>query len=477
MCGGGSGSERTSIRLFGTLRRVDTPHHDIQFTTTEDGVGIAYWEIGSGIPLIVTHNWSLSHAELEWKVPSIASFLVALSARYRVIRFDSRGQGLSDRGFFERGVSASGAQLGLSTEELGLDISAVAEACGLERFALMAVMTPGPVAIHFAARHPDKLIGLILCDSLAKVESSWLDMTSRTQRALLEIETDAGASMPMTVFATLAPPDELAEWAVLERANNAESEILASSTIAMQEWDVTSLLGAVKAPTLILTSRNPSLDFLGESRKLAAGIPNSQLRIVDGTFAPYVADRTMVLEAIDNLLGGEADADDSGDVSGFRTIVFTDVVGSTEFVKQVGDEEGRAVVRELERQVASAAADHGGRVVKNLGDGSLVSFGSNASAISFGLAVQDKSQDGPLRLRVGMAAGEPIHEDGDVHGTVVAQASRIGDLGDAGEIIVSDSVRQLAAGKGFTFEPKGEVLLKGFDEPERVWKVTQTSRP
>ena len=463
--------------VVGTLRRVDTPHRDIQFTTTEDGVGIAYWEIGSGIPLIVTHNWSLSHAELEWTVPSIASFLVALSARYRVIRFDSRGQGLSDKGFFERGVAASGAQLGLSTEELGLDISAVAEACGLERFALMAVMTPGPVAIHFAARHPEKLIGLILCDSLAKVESSWLDMTSRTQAAMHEIEIDTGASVPVTVFATLAPPDELAEWAALERANNAESEISASSTIAMREWDVTPLLGAVKAPTLILTSRNPSLDFLEESQKLAAGIPNSQLRIVDGTFAPYVADRVAVLDAIDNLLGGTTEADDIADVSGFRTIVFTDIVGSTEFVRRVGDEEGRAAVRALEQQVASLAADHGGRVVKNLGDGSLISFGSNSSAISFGLAVQDKSQGEPLRLRVGMAAGEPIQEDGDVHGTVVAQASRIGDLGDAGEVVVSDSVRQLAAGKGFAFEPKGEVSLKGFDEPERVWKVTQTSRP
>ena len=474
---GGSGSEATSIRLVGTLRRVDTPHRHIQFTTTEDGVGIAYWEIGSGLPLIVTHNWSLSHAELEWTVPSIASFLVALSERYRVIRFDSRGQGLSDRGFFERGVSSSGAQLGLSTEELGLDISAVAEACGLERFALMAVMTPGPMAIDFAARYPEKLVGLILCDSLAKVESSWLDMTSRTQAAVLEIETDAGASMPITVFETLAPPDELAEWAALERANNAESETLASSIIAMQEWDVTPLLGAVEAPTLILTSRNPSLDFLGESRKLAAGIPNSKLRIVDGTFAPYVADRVAVLDAIENLLGGKAEADDSTEVLGFRTIVFTDIVGSTEFVRRVGDKEGRAAVRELEQQVASLAADHGGRVVKKLGDGSLVSFGSNSSAISFGLAVQDKFQGEPLRLRVGMAAGEPIQEDGDIHGTVVAQASRIGDLGDAGETIVSDSVRQLAAGKGFDFEPKGEVLLKGFDEPERIWKVTQTSRP
>ena len=151
-------------------------------------------------------------------------------------------------------------------------------------------------------------------------------------------------------------------------------------------------VGAVEAPTLILTSRNPSLDFLGESRKLAAGIPNSQLRIVDGTFAPYVADRVAVLDAIENLLGGKAEADDSTDVLGFRTIVFTDIVGSTEFVRRVGDKEGRAAVRELEQQVASLAADHGGRVVKNLGDGSLVSFGSNSSAISFGLAVQDKFQ-------------------------------------------------------------------------------------
>lgn len=455
---------------------MDIPSSDIQFTTAEDGVGIAYWEIGSGLPLIVTHNWSLSHAELEWTVPSIASFLVALSERYRVIRFDSRGQGLSDKGFFERGVSASGAQLGLSTEELGLDISAVAEACGLERFALMAVMTQGPVAIDFAARHPEKLIGLILCDSLAKIEFSWLDMTSRTQVAMHEIETDTGAYMPMTVFATLAPPDELAEWAALDRANNAKSEILASSLIASREWDVTPLLGAVKAPTLILTSRNPSLDFLEESQKLAAGIPNSQLRIVDGTFAPYVADRVAVLDAIDNLLGGKAEADDIADVSGFRTIVFTDIVGSTEYVQRVGDEQGRTAIRTLEQQVASLASDHGGRVVKNLGDGSLVSFGSNSSAITFSLDLQEACSNGPLQIRVGMAAGEPIQEDGDIHGTVVAQASRIVDLGDAGEVIVSDSVRQLAAGKGFTFEPKDEVSLKGFDEPERIWKVAETPR-
>ena len=123
----------------------------------------------------------------------------------------------------------------------------------------------------------------------------------------------------------------------------------------------------------------------------------------------------------------------------------------------------------LEAQIAGLAAKHGGRVVKNLGDGSLVSFGSNSSAIAFALEVQDQIE-GELQLRIGMAAGEPIQEDGDIHGAVVAQASRVADLGGPGEVIVADSVRQLAIGKGFNFESAGEVSLKGFDQPIAVWR-------
>ena len=153
-------------------------------------------------------------------------------------------------------------------------------------------------------------------------------------------------------------------------------------------------------------------------------------------------------------------------------MVFTDVVESTEFVRTVGDVAARDAIREIEAEVARIAAEHSGRVVKNLGDGSLVSFGSNSSAIAFALAVQGQIES-ELGLRTGMAAGEPIQEDGDIHGAVVVQASRIADLGEAGEVIVSDAVRQLAIGKGFTFESKGEVTLKGFEAPITVWKVLE----
>ena len=199
---------------------MDLPHRDIQFTTTADGVGIAYWEIGSGLPVIVTHNWTLSNAELEWTVPSIASFHVALSERYRVIRFDPRGFGLSDKGFHERGVSDSDAQLGLSTEEAGLDISAVVEACGVERFALMAIMSQGPVAIDFAVRHPEMMIGLILCEAVAKVVSSHLDGPIQGQAAMSEIGKSSGVRVPFAMFQASAPRDELEAWEALARANS-----------------------------------------------------------------------------------------------------------------------------------------------------------------------------------------------------------------------------------------------------------------
>jgi class 3 adenylate cyclase len=458
---------------------VDIPHHDIKFTTTADGVGIAYWEIGSGLPVVITHNWSFSHAELEWTVPSIASFYIALSERYRVIRFDPRGFGLSDKGFRERGVSTSGAQLGLSTEEAGLDIAAVAEACGVERFVLMAIGSQGPVAIEFAARHPEMMIGLMLCDTTAKVEGSWLDAVIRSQAAVTAIEAEVGTRTPVSFLEHMVPRDELRDWDALERSSRPVGENLTASVLAMGGWDASPLLGTVETATLILVSRNPVVDFVVEARKLAAGIPNSQMRIVDGTFAPYVADRSVVLDAIANLLGTETETDveeSISDTSGFRTVVFTDVVGSTEFMQRVGDEQGRSAMRSVERLVVEAAADHGGTVVKHLGDGSLISFGSNSNALAFAVALQHLIEQEPLQIRVGMAAGEPIQEDGDIHGAVVSQASRVADLGTAGEVIVADSVRQLALGKGYTFEPAGEVSLKGFNQPTKVWKVnTQSS--
>jgi class 3 adenylate cyclase len=361
----------------------------------------------------------------------------------------------------------------MSTHEVGLDCVAVASALGIEEYALMANGVFGPVGIELAAKHPDAVTELILCDAMADIASSYLGPVLRTQATMNEVERETGELLPFNVWERLIPHEELEQF--LELAN-AKSEHLMMGTQAQQEWSAEELLGDVVAPTLVFSSRSPVGTSLPEARLLTAGITNSRLHVVDGNVSPYFSDQKAILEAIDDLL--KPDKPTAEPVAeGFRTVVFTDIVESTAYLQRVGDEAGRTAVRELETLVASFATDHGGRVIKNLGDGSLVSFGSNSSAIAFALDLQDACRDGPLYLRVGMAAGEPIQEDGDIHGAVVAQASRIGDIGEAGEVIVSDAVCQLAVGKGFSFEPRGDVDLKGFDQPQKVWKVTQTPRP
>lgn len=446
---------------------MDYQRRDIRFTTTEDGVSIAYWEIGKGKPVVIIQNFSISHAELEWGVPSIASFYIDLAKQHRVIRFDPRGIGLSGEppGGWDA-LTPAGGHEAMSLEHMGLDISAVVEALGVESFALMGVSVQGPVAIRYAARN-QQVSGLVLVETFASVASSFGAPVLKADSELRAMEAKLGQSV-FSVWERFSPPDEIDQLVKLVRhANQAIADVHVPNRTQL-EWQAEPFLAEIDVPTLIICSRNQAADTLPDARRLAAGIPGSQLQIVDGSFAPYWSDQSAILDAIEAFLGPEPPTTNH---AGFRTVVFTDIVGSTEYVRSVGDEAGRLTVRDLEQKVASLAADHGGRVVKHLGDGSLVSFGSNSSAISFALEVQDKSSDGPLKLRVGMAAGEPIQEEGDIHGTVVAHASRIGDLGEAGEVIVSDSVRQLASGKGFIFEPRGEVTLKGFDEPERVWKV------
>ena len=458
---------------MGSVRSVDLPQRDIRFTTTDDGVGIAYWEIGSGTPIVIVNNWAISHAELEWAIPALASFYIEMTERYRVVRFDPRGTGMSDDPPGGWGVTTpTGAQQGMTTHDMGLDISAVTAASKLDTFVLMAVGVQGPVCIEYAATHSDAVIGLILCDSVAKHESSWQGAGLRMQQVVFNAEDELGEELPFSMWDRGLLADEADQWAAITQQLRARAPG-PEAILAQMEWNGESLLGAVVAPTLVLHTRNAEREKerLSETRKLTAEIPGAQLRIIDGDSMPYLADRAAVPEAIDELLQPEHRRPRTG--TSFTTVVFTDIVGSTQFVRQVGDEQGRTGMRLLEQQVAELAVGQGGRVVKNLGDGSLISFGPNTAALTFALELQTLIGDGPLQLRVGMAAGEPIQEDGDIHGAVVVQASRIADLAEAGEVIVSEGVHQLAVGKGFVFEEAGEVTLKGFDQPTTVWKVGQ----
>ena len=449
---------------------VERLHRDIRFTNSEDGVSIAFWAIGEGKPLLLLHNLGLSHAELEWNVPSMSSLYSELAKRYRLIRFDPRGSGLSGNPPNLGATTPSGVQVGMSSHEMCLDVEAVLAECSLSSVALMAISVLGPIGIEFTAKHPEMVTELILYDSMADIASSHIVPLIKAEKAVLEVQREIGQRLPYKAWEENAGPEDAGKVADIFQTNAAR---VTTAPVHFQlEWNAESLLGQLTTPVLIMCSRrNPQFGdgLLTDSRRLAAGISDSQLRVIDGTFTPYFADQEQVLNAIDGFLKPE---DTPERLSGFRTVVFTDIVDSTKFMARVGDHEGREAMRTVEQLVSELADQHGGRVIKNLGDGSLVSFSSNTAALRFAIELQSQTDPDSLQLRVGMAAGEPIEEGGDIHGAVVAYASRVADIGDAGEIIASDSVRQLAMGKGFTFTPMGEHDLKGFEEPATVWTVT-----
>ncbi len=152
-------------------------------------------------------------------------------------------------------------------------------------------------------------------------------------------------------------------------------------------------------------------------------------------------------------------------------MVFTDVVGSTELVEELGDEAARVALRSLEDATTGTASRRTGRVVKHLGDGSLLEFASTSAALKFGAELQAASAEIGLEITIGIAVGEPIREDGDLHGSIVVLASRITTAARPGEVLVSDAVRQLVQGKGFEFDDADSRHLKGFDEPVHLWRL------
>lgn len=433
-------------------------------------MSIAFWEIGHGKPVLITHPASISHGELEWSVPSIASFYRSMAERYRVIRYDPRGFGLSGDPPGGWGAQTPlGTQMGMTVEEQGFDIEAVMNASSVDSVALLAVGVMGTVGILFAVKYPELVTSLILADSFSNVATGAGASNIHTQRAIWLLEKELGEQVPTLGFERDIPSDEIEAVSVLSKTNM--DRVVYPPRHAQWDWNVDNYLGQVTKPTLVLASRSHptfSQETLRDARELTSGIKGSQLRIVDGTAAPWFADQSQVLDAIDGFLTPERIPTRP---TGFRTVVFTDIVDSTEFMSQVGDDEGRKAIRAVEERVSSLADQHGGHVVKNLGDGSLVSFGSNTAALRFALEVQATADPDSLQVRVGMAAGEPIEEGGDIHGAVVAYASRVADLGGAGDIVTSDTVRQLAMGKGFEFTSMGQFELKGFEEPATVWKV------
>jgi class 3 adenylate cyclase len=265
-----------------------------------------------------------------------------------------------------------------------------------------------------------------------------------------------------------------------------------TAEMAMECWavdavvDVTSLLARIECPTLVMHRRQFPMVSVQQARQLAAGIANARLCMLEGSsIAPFVGDIETPLHEMAGFLGLDDSAlhgighEASPGGGGFRAIMFTDIEGSTATTQMVGDAVAQEMVRTHNEIVRRALHRFSGAEVKHTGDGIMASFFSAASSIECAIAIQralaahsamNRSHP-PFAVRIGINAGEPVVEGNDLFGTAVQVASRICARADARQILVSDVVRQLVAGKGFLFADQGESDLRGFEDPVRLFEV------
>jgi class 3 adenylate cyclase len=441
----------------------------IQYAQTKDGVSIAFWTLGEGMPLIDLWPTPFSHIQFQWQVPEIRRWYERLAEKKMLVAYDSRGAGLSDRDVTDMSLDA---QL--------LDLEAVVDRLALRRFALLAINVGGPAAIAYAARHPERVSHLSLWCCSAR-GSDFLG--SPRIQALFSL-VDSDWELFTETFSHI-----LGEWPEREQAQryaafmreSVTPKAMRAAQRAMEANDATGLLAHVKSPTLVLHRQGLAVPSLDSARNLAARIADAHLAFLEGTsMHPLEGDTEALASAIDDFLteGEEAEARaEPTQASAFRTVLFTDVEGSTALTQRLGDARARALLRQHERIVREALKAHGGSEVKTTGDGFMTSFSSATKALESAIAMQrafaehNESAAEPILVRVGLNAGEPIAEDEDLYGTAVNLAARIAGKAKGGEILASDVVRQLVAGKDFLFSDRGEVRLRGFDEPVRLYEV------
>jgi class 3 adenylate cyclase len=437
----------------------------IQYAQTADGVSIAFWTLGEGTPVVHMPNLPWSHVQLAWQRPEMRKWSERLAEKRKLIRYDSRGSGLSGR-----------EVANYSLEAHMLDLEAVVQRLGLDRFVLVGFTNAAPLAIMYAARHPERVSRLVLWCA-----NDFRQSRARAFRALREEDWELYIESLAHAAAGWSVGEDVRRLAAFMR-ECATRETVVSAMAALMKANVTPFLSQVSAPTLVLHRRQAVAVDVAAARVYASGIPDARLVLLEGdSVFPWVGDMEAVLTAIDGFLseGEEAAAApaEAAAPGGFRTVLFTDIVGHTAIMRRLGDQKGREVLREHERITREALKSHGGTEVKTMGDGFLASFSSVTRAVECAIALQqafarhNETAAEPVHIRVGLNAGEPIEEEGDIFGETVILAARVAAQAEGGEILASLAVRELCAGKGFLFADRGETVLRGFEDPVRLFEL------
>jgi len=426
---------------------------------------IAYQVVGDGpIDLVLVLGFA-THLELQWEMPPIARFLERISSFSRLILFDKRGTGLSD------------PVTEVPTLEQRIDdVRAVMDAAGSKRAALFGVSEGGPMSALFAATHPDRVTALVLHGAMGRTTEApdypWASPAEALRESAAEFIAPYWGRQPEGIMELFAPslvgePQALELTARFERS--AASPAMVQQIFEMfLDIDVRAILPTIHVPTLVVHRRGDRVVNRRAGKELAAQIQGARYVELPGIdHLPWAGDAEGVLGEIEEFLTGARSAPEPDRV--LATVMFTDIVASTELAAQLGDARWRELLSAHQAAVRGALTRFRGREVKTLGDGSLATFDGPARAIRCGHAISEAARSSGLEVRIGLHSGEVELMGDDVGGIAVHIASRIGALAAADEVLVSSTVKDLVAGSGIRFADRGTKQLKGISDERRVF--------
>ena len=440
-----------------------------RYAKTADGVHIAYQVVGEGpVDMVFVMGW-VTNIEVMWDDPGFARLLDHLATFSRLILFDKRGVGLSDRVPEER----------LPDLETRMDdVRAVMDAVGSERAVVFGVSEGGPMSMLFAATYPDRTIALALFGTVADFTVREPDYKEDPAAYLARMEESWG-SLEFArgeVADWGAPGHESDERLVAWLASYMRSAASPGAAIALERMNrqinATHALASIHVPTLVI-AKTGDLDFpIDQVRGMANGIAGATIVELPGSeHFPWVGDPDAIVDEVERFVVALGEVEAELDRA-LATVLFTDIAGSTEKAAELGDRRWKELVEEHHRRVRGQLARYRGVEVDTAGDGFFATFDGPARAVRCARSIVDAVAPLGIEVRAGVHTGEVETIDGKVGGMAVVIGARVGASAGPSEVLVSQTVKDLVAGSGLSFEDAGEHELKGVPDRWRLYRVT-----
>ena len=422
-------------------------------------VQIAYQVVGDGTFDLVVVPGYISNLDHMWDEPGLVHFLTRLKSFSRLILFDKRGTGLSDR-------------LGnLPTlEERMDDVRAVMDAVGSDSAALMGISEGGAMSMLFAATYPERCRAVVLYGTYGHFPT-WVLPAEKFTAFIDLIQRGWGTGASISTFAPSKSNDEQFRrwWSRFERLGASPSAAVALMRMN-NEIDIRHVLPAIRVPTLVLHRDGDQRVDVEAGRFLGQTIPGAKYVELPGAdHVPWVGDVDRLVDEIEEFLTGSRSQVEPDRV--LATVMFTDIVDSTKKASDLGDRQWRALLDKHDLILRQEITRHRGREVKSLGDGLLATFDGPARAVRCATSICAAVRALGLEVRTGVHTGEIEVVGNDIAGIAVHVAARVAALAQGGQVLVSSTVRDLVAGSGLSFRNEGPHELKGLSEPLRLFSV------